>query len=88
MKRVRNLLLGTFMGLAIAFSLIQLQIQVVRAAGCPPGEAVGCGCNLTEAISVEGGGMRHWYCTYSCYCSGGTGNPMVIEQTIEVTEWL
>jgi hypothetical protein len=88
MKRVRNVLLMTFLGLAIAFSLIQLRIPVVKANGCPPGSAVGCGCNLTEAISVESATLRIWYCTYSCGCGGGSGNPMVIEQTLEVQEWL
>ena len=55
---------------AIAFSLIQMRIPVVRADGCPDNPFPGCNCAFTNSVTVHGGGTT---CYYSWSCGGGGG---------------
>lgn len=71
---------------AIAFSLIQLKIPVVKADGCPPAEQVGCACVFQGGTSAQYGGQVEWTCTYLCGSCGGDNNNFLIEQTITVIE--
>ena len=78
----------------IVFGVIQLNITVVRADGCPSGPAQAqmsnCGgCNLVSATSSGCEPWQNcqtrWLCVYSCWgCPGPGGEPMQIEQTVEV----
>ncbi|MFY9622454.1 MAG: hypothetical protein WAQ99_21735 [Pyrinomonadaceae bacterium] len=60
---------------AIAFSLIQLNIPVVRAESeCPPPESIGCNCLLVYSLHWIEDGVEHRHCHYECGgCSGGGG---------------
>jgi hypothetical protein len=79
--RIRNLIAFVIMATAIAVSLIQLRIPVVRAAGCPSASEIGCQCMFTGEQYLGGGVTA---CNYLCgSCSGGD-EPMYIEQTIYV----
>lgn len=86
-RRVSRLLGITLMALAIGFSLFQLRIPVVRAEGCPPGSAVGCGCQFQGGVSVTYADRTEWECNYSCGGCGGNENHMYIETMVQVTEW-
>lgn len=86
-KRLWNLLGVGIMTLVIGIGLIQLTSPVVRAEGCPEEPYSGCMCDLIDSISVESGGLTHWYCTYGCYCAGtGGGEYFYIEQTLDFWE--
>ena len=88
-KRIRNVIGMMIMTTAIVFSVIQLNTRVVRAAGCPGAETVGCGCTFLYSISAEYNGRPVLWCHYSCtVCGGGGGggDPMYIEQTVMVYE--
>lgn len=71
---------------AIAFSLVQMRIPVVKAEGCPPGEAVGCGCMFQDGTSAQSGGQTVWTCNYVCGSCGGDVNNFLIERTVTVVE--
>ncbi|HXD32511.1 MAG TPA: hypothetical protein VN643_15420 [Pyrinomonadaceae bacterium] len=58
---------------AIAFSLIQMRVPVVRADGCPDNPWPGCMCNLTNTVVVQYGEQTTTYCYYSCGCGGPGG---------------
>lgn len=89
-KRILNLAAIVIMAVGIFFSLIQLDVPVVRAAGCPPTAVVdGCFCgDLVEATGMMVENELWWFCTYRCTCSGGGGggDPFEIERTIQVLD--
>jgi len=87
-RRILSFFGMTVMVLAVAFSLIQLRMPVVRAEGCPPGQAVGCGCMFMGGVSVQFADRIEWQCNYLCGGCGGGGNEMQIETMVQVTEWL
>ena len=74
MKRTISKWIGiAVMAGAIAFSLIQMRIPVVRADGCPGNPFPECSCNLNYYTTSEYGGEIHYYCVYTCACGGGGG---------------
>ena len=85
-RRIVNWVGIAIMAGAIAFSLVQLKIPVVKADGCPPAEAVGCACMFQDGVSVQFGSQIIWTCTYLCGSCGGDVNNFLIEQTITVVE--
>jgi hypothetical protein len=70
---------------AVIFAVTSMKTEVVQAAGCPPAQSVGCGCQFVDGVGVTDPytGVTHWTCNYLC----GSCNPgeehMVIERTIE-----
>lgn len=86
-KSILNWMGIAIMAGAIAFSLTQLKIPVVKAEGCPPAQAVGCGCMSLGHTSATYEDRTEWQCNYLCGgCSGG-GNEMMIETMVQVTDW-
>lgn len=88
-KRILNLTAIMIMAVGILFSVIQLDVPAVRAAGCPPTAVIdNCFCgSLVEATGMMVGDELWWFCTYRCTCgSGGGGDPFEIEQTIQVLD--
>lgn len=89
MKRtIRNLVAFLIVAAAIAVSLLQLRIPVVRAASCPdasqtPWAADGCDVTFLYSTESEGeaGGIHCWY---SVRCPVGGGDPMEIEREVYV----
>ncbi len=88
-KYIWNLFGVALMALVIGFSLVQLSTRVVKAEGCPPASAVGCGCMSQghTGINIGDGLGILWTCNYLCGGCGGDGNPMYIETIVEVMEW-
>lgn len=87
-KRILNLAGIAIMATAIVWSLIQLDIPTVKAAGCPPTASIdNCSGFLVEATAIGVEGHIAWFCTYRVTCSsGGGGDPFEIEQTIQVLD--
>ena len=76
-RRLVNCIGILIMAGAIAFSLAQLRIPVVRADGCPSNPFPECYCALTNSVTTQGGSTT---CYYSCACGGGGGEFFVIER--------
>jgi hypothetical protein len=85
-RRIFNWIGIAIMAGAIAFSLTQLKIPVVKAEGCPPGNAVGCACMFIDGTGVQYGEQTVWTCNYLCGSCGGDNQGFLIEQTITVVE--
>lgn len=83
-KRMWNLIGISILTLAIVFSVIQLNTKVVKAEGCPHPDTVGCGCIFEYGIGITYGEVTHWTCYYLCGGCGSPGEPMYIEQVVEV----
>ena len=83
-RRILNWIGIPIMAGAIAFSLIQLKIPVVKAEGCPPADQVGCACMFMGGTSAQYGGQTVWSCSYLCGGCGPDNGQMWIEQTITV----
>lgn len=74
-RRVVNCIGILIMAGAIAFSLAQLRIPVVRADGCPSNPFPECMCYLSGSTTVYDpfGGPPVTTCIYNCACGGGGG---------------
>ena len=87
-RRIRNMIGIVFMAAAMAFSIIQLNVTVVRADGCPsdPAGLWNCGgCYLVDQTSYEMDGVIYRHCFYNCWgCPGPGGDPMEIEHDMTV----
>jgi len=83
-------LIGTMVLVAVVVAVAQMSTPAARASGagdCPPGNSVFCGnCSLSYALVWPQGGVVITECHYDCWCSGGGGGgePMYIEQTVNV----
>lgn len=82
-RRIWNMIGIGVLAAAIAFSLIQLRIPVVRADGCPDPSTVGCNCSLTYSLWWMENGVEHGECHYRCDCCscGNNSDFFLIEQT-------
>ncbi len=59
---------------ALGISVIQLMTPIVRADGCPSEPFPDCMCDLEGgSYTIDSNDNIHWYCTYSCLCTGGGG---------------
>lgn len=83
-KRIWNLIGSLILTAAIVFGVVQLNTSVVKADGCLPAISIGCGCMFLGGTRMTVGEVSWWTCTYLCGGCGGGGEPMYIEQTIEV----
>jgi len=83
-RRIVNFIGGAIMAVAVAFSLIQLRIPVVRAQeGCPAGSQVACGCDYY--YNEYDPSTDTTTCHYSCEtCDVGGGAPFYIEREYTV----
>lgn len=82
-QRVWNSIAMGILAVAIAASLIQLNIPVVRAESeCPSPESIGCNCTLVYSLHWIENGQEHRHCHYECGgCpTGGGGNEFFLIQ--------
>lgn len=63
-RRILNWIGIPIMAGAIAFSVIQLTIPVVKADGCPDPSSVGCGCVFLYSTWEMQDGVPHGECHY------------------------
>lgn len=67
-SRIWNSIGIAVLAAAIAFSLFQLRIPVVKASGCPDAGSVGCNCTFTYGLHWMENGVEHGECHYDCGC--------------------
>ncbi len=86
-RRILNWMGIAIMAGAIAFSLIQLRVPVVRADGCPSNPFPECDCVLNWSTSTQYGTQTAWLCNYNCSCpQPGGGDFFYIEKEYSYVE--